>query len=451
MKVFMELSGKKVLVVGLGKTGEAVVRFLLGSDARVIGTDIKMSSEPGLLGAGIKNQIDRITMADYDPSCLEGVELVVPSPGVPPHDALLSEARRRGIKIISEIELAAHFIQKPLVAITGTNGKTTTTTLIGEMLRAGGKKVFVGGNIGLPLIEYVGGKQDEDYLVAEVSSFQLYWTERFRPDIAVLLNITPDHLDYHGTFADYQAAKFRIFANQTGHDLAVLNADEPWVSGLAPGLAARKVYFSSKGPLDSGISIRDEVLVYERQGLWEEYPRGLIKIPGIHNVENVMAAILVARECDCSPDSIRKTLAGFRGIPHRIEYAGEVRGVRFYDDSKGTNVGAVEKAILTFPQPVILLLGGRDKDSDFRGLIPLFKTRVKELILFGEAGGKIKAQLDGEVEAKQLPRLKDAIVEAYLAAGAGDVVLLSPGCASFDEFSDYKARGRFFKDVVKNL
>ncbi len=446
----MDLLGKNVLVIGLGKTGEAAVRFLLDRGAQVTATDIKMPQaiEPGKGGINLTG----LKTVGYDPSALEKIDLVVPSPGVPPGDPILREAEARRIKIISEIELAFRFATKPLIAITGTNGKTTTTTLVGELLKKGGMKVFVGGNIGAPLIGYVGGSQDDDYLVVEVSSFQLSRIETFHPRIAVLLNITEDHLDYHGTFAAYQRAKEMIFVNQMPEDLAILNADEPWAPGLALRLASRQMCFSSQNPMEKGIFLRDDVLIRkDGEGGEEEYPLDMIRLPGLHNVENVMAAILVARECHVAPGDIIHAIRAFGGIPHRIEYAGEISGVKFYDDSKGTNVGAVDRALKTFTRPVILLMGGRDKEGDFSGLVPQIKSRVKTLVIFGEAKEKIRGQLGGLVPTMIVERLGEAVVAAYRMAEPDDVVLLSPGCASFDEFSDYKARGRFFKDVVKNI
>ncbi len=448
----MELAGKNVLIIGLGKTGMATARFLAGRNAGIIVTDEKprQALEGSLRElAGLRTDVE---FRGYDTDCLSRIDLVVPSPGVPPFNAVLAEAVKRKIPIASEMELAFRFLTIPLIAITGTNGKTTTTTLVGDILRGCGKKVFVGGNIGDPLIGYVGGTQADDFAVVEVSSFQLQWIKRFHPIVAVLLNTTPDHVDYHGSFEVYRRTKERIFANQTERDLAVFNADEPASQALAKSLAARVRYFSSSREVDTGMFLDRGMLVTAgSSGTREAYPVSGITIPGKHNLENVMAAVLVARECGCDPAGIRETIARFRGLPHRIEFAGEKNGVAFYDDSKGTNVDAVIRALETFSTPIILLLGGRDKDGDFQALSPHLGQKVKELVLFGEAREKISRALGEIVKTTLSATLGDAVRIAWEKASPGDVVLLSPGCASFDEFTDYKARGRFFKDMVGNL
>lgn len=446
----MDLAGKRILVIGLGKTGIATARFLAGQGARVIVTDEKPLSEweGTLRERGMPAEPE---IGSYSPDALFGTDMVIPSPGVPPFNPILSEAVRRKIPIFSEIELAYRFLKRPMIAITGTNGKTTAATLMGEILRKSGKKVFVGGNIGEPLIGYVGERQDDDYVVVEVSSFQLQWIEYFCPFISILLNITRDHVNYHGTFAAYCQAKERIFENQTIHDLAVLNADENRFQPLSKRIAARVRYFSSSSTLQDGMFLHGNSLIYCGDGKREEYPLGMVKIPGRHNIENVMAAVIAARECGCLPDDIIKTVEAFGGVPHRIEFVREKNGVAFYDDSKGTNVGAVMRALETFSRPVILLMGGRDKGGDFQGLTSLVKERVRELLLFGEAGEKINTQIGGIVRTVQIATLREAIEMAWRHSSGGDIVLLSPGCASFDEFSDYRARGMFFKEVVRNL
>jgi UDP-N-acetylmuramoylalanine--D-glutamate ligase len=365
---------------------------------------------------------------------------------------MLAEALKRKMPILSELELAYRFLKPPLIAITGTNGKTTTTTLIGHILAREGKRVFVGGNIGNPLIGYLEGKQDDDYAVVEVSSFQLQWIQSFHPFVSVLLNTTCDHVDYHGSFEAYSATKERIFENQKDSDLAILNADEPRSFLLAKNMTAKVQFFSTKMEVKKGIFLKDRTLVhYTAEGSREEYPLDMIKIPGLHNVENVMAAMMAARYCGCAHAGIISAVADFKGIPHRIEFTEEKNGVAFYDDSKGTNVGAVARALETFSRPIILLMGGRDKEGDFGTLSPLLKSKVKELVLFGEARNKIYALIGNAVKTSKTTTLKEATELAHRHARAGDVVLLSPGCASFDEFSNYKERGRFFKDVVKGF
>lgn len=448
----MEVAGRKVLIIGLGKTGLATVRFLAGRGAFCFVTDEKSAGEVDRQLDGQEGLRAKTTIVAYDASCLAKVDLVVPSPGVPPSNPLLQEALRRQLPIISEIELAYRFLSCPVIAITGTNGKTTTTTLTGNILKRAGKKVFVGGNIGDPLIGFAAGAQDADYAVVEVSSFQLQWSEYFCPNVAMLLNTTCDHVNYHGSFDAYRHVKERIFANQTREQRAIINADEPSSRLLAPQLAARVAYFSSTASVTKGMYLAAEGLIHiPDTGDREIYPLDMVRIPGRHNLENVMAAILAARDCGVSRDDIISAIADFKGLPHRIEFAGKKRGVAFYDDSKGTNVDAVVRALESFSEPVFLLMGGRDKDGDFETLAPLIKGKVRELILFGEARERIGQALGGIVPTSAVNTLREAIMAAYGQAGAGDIVLLSPGCASFDEFSDYKARGLFFQKVAGGL
>ena len=448
----MDLSGKRILVIGLGKTGVASARFLAGRGANVAVTDEKPLTE---LKGAVRDLGDiaaNLEFLRYEASSLSHLDLIIPSPGVPPSNILLTEALNKRIPVLSEIEVAYRFLKIPVIAITGTNGKTTTTTLTGNILKKAGKRVFVGGNIGNPLIGYVEGRQDDDYAVVELSSFQLQWVQFFHPYVAVLLNTTRDHVDYHGSFDAYRKAKERVFENQTESDIAILNADEPRSSVLAKAMASKVQFFSSTTKVQKGMFIDGNALVHNPlRGEREEYPLDMIKIPGLHNIENVMAAIMAARYCGCPPASIISAVTDFNGIPHRIEFTAEKNGVAFYDDSKGTNVGAVVRALETFTRPIILLLGGRDKEGDFETLKPFVRAKVKELVLFGEARNRINDLIGGVVKTSKAATLKEAIEIAYRRSLPGDVVLLSPGCASFDEFSDYKERGRFFKDAVKNL
>lgn len=446
----MELTGKRVLVIGLGKTGLATVKFLRERGAKPVVTDEKPPRELAAALAAISGVGD-VEIKEYNPASLARIDLVVPSPGVPPSSPLLKEALRRGIPVLSEIEVAFRFLKRPVIAITGTNGKTTTTTLVGELLRGCGKSVFVGGNIGNPLIETVNGPQQYDYAVLEISSFQLQWVDYFRPAVSVLLNTTVDHLDYHGTFEEYRAAKERIFENQQSGDLAVLNADDPFSLPLLGSLEADIQCFSSSARLRSGIFLEDGTIRLATDNYDEEYPLGMIRIPGIHNIENVMAAVLMARACGCSREKIIAVTENFRGVSHRIEFAADKGGVLFYDDSKGTNVGAVIRALESFPGRVILMLGGRDKGGDFENLIDLIRKKVKGIVLFGEARQKINSILGGIVETSLSPTLREAVSVAYSQASPGDVVLLSPGCTSFDEFTSYAERGRLFQEWVKAL
>jgi UDP-N-acetylmuramoylalanine--D-glutamate ligase len=288
--------------------------------------------------------------------------------------------------------------------------------------------------------------------VAEISSFQLQWVEEFHPFVAVLLNVTADHINYHGSFDMYMKVKSRIFARQSKDEFAILNADDPALQGLIPDIRARLALFSSVRELPEGMFLRNNEMIFQLRGFAREtYPLSIIKLPGLHNVENVMAAIMVARFCGVEQESIKSCVAAFRGLPHRLEFAGEKNAVKFYDDSKGTNVGSVIRALETFPAAVILLLGGRDKDGDFDALKTILPRKAKKVILFGEARERIDSLIGNSVEKIKKPNLGDAIREAYKSAAPGDIVLLSPGCASFDEFRDYKERGEFFKQAVRNL
>ena len=448
----MELAGKRVLVIGLGKTGRSTVRFLAGRGASVVATDDKSLTEMRDAASALSGLDARLAFGPQGTAILSGVDLIIPSPGVPPSNPLLAEGVKRGVPILAEIEVAFRFLKRPVIAITGTNGKTTATTLIGEILRASGRKAYVGGNIGDPLIGYVDSLQEEDFAVVELSSFQLEWIERFRPMVALLLNVTCDHIDYHGTFEAYRRAKERIFENQGPGDLAILNADEPWASPLARRLRSKVSLFSSKAQIPNGMFLQgDELILRENGENRETYPVGMIRIPGTHNVENVMASILACRACGCPREGVIEAVSAFRGIAHRIEFAGEKNGVVFYDDSKGTNVGAVARALETFSRPVILLLGGRDKGGDFDSLAVFIRKGVKGVILFGEAREALRRIIGGIAKTSLAPTLGKAVEKAYADAAPGDVVLLSPGCASFDEFKDYKERGYFFKDMVRKI
>ena len=447
----MELKGKKIVVIGMGKTGIATASFLGARGAVVVAVDEKPL---GQWGEGFEPLAGQpwLKTGNYDATVLDGVDLVVPSPGIPPGNDILSAAQKKGILIIGELELACRFIRVPIIAVTGTNGKTTATTLLGRILAYSGKKIFIGGNIGNPLIEYAGFPQNDDFIVAEISSFQLQWTSTFRPHAAVLLNITCDHVNYHGSFEAYRQVKAGIFKNQQETDLAILNAEDDAQKGLAESIRSQVVLFSSKRSLTPGIFLGEETIVFSRpDGTEEHYPLSMISLPGLHNVENVMAVVAAARFCGCSPENIIKAVSGFRGLPHRIEFAGEKNEVKFYDDSKGTNVDAVARALQTFSSPVILLLGGRDKDGNFEVLKPLLGEKTKQVILFGEARERIEPQISPGTPISKEVTLKAAIQSAYRIAQPGDIVLLSPGCASFDEFANYKERGNFFKEEVKNL
>lgn len=447
-----EVWGKKVLVVGLAKTGISTAKFLDEQGAIVTATDVSPASQIKGIDELKKIGIE-VETSGHSLKHFLNADLIVLSPGVSPGIEPLQEARKKGIEIISEIELAYNFIKEPIVAIAGTNGKTTTTTLIGKILEAGSKKVFVGGNIGLPLIEYAAAGETADYLVVEVSSFQLEGIRKFRPHIAVLLNITEDHLDRYASFDEYAAAKFRLFENMKQGDVAVVNNDDAVInSKLKTQKSKFKVIpFSSSVRLKQGIYYSNGNIVYSFEGAEESYPTANFKLKGIHNIENIMASIAAAKACGIPRDLILKTIEGFKGLPHRMELVRERSGVAYYNDSKGTNIGALQKSLEGFNSPVILIAGGKDKGGDYRVLNDLIKKKVKSLILLGEAKNKIKNAFNGLTEIVMVDSLQDAVGKASAKAVKGDVVLLSPACSSFDMFKDYKERGELFRRLVEAL
>jgi UDP-N-acetylmuramoylalanine--D-glutamate ligase len=444
----MELKGKKVMVLGLARTGSAAARFLVRQGADVLVSDCRKESELQRETAALAGLQVRYFLGGEDPAWLEGVDLVIPSPGVPQENPLLREASRRGVEILSEIELAARFHRAPLIAITGTNGKSTTTALAGEMLKAGGFNIFVGGNIGAPLIGFAGG--DWDWGVVEVSSFQLEWVEKFRPRIAALLNLTEDHLDRYPDFQAYCAAKERIFAVQDGNDLAVLNRDDPLVWKIRERIRSRVVSFGWT-PVDEGVCATKNEIVWRSAGKEERFALARAKILGVHNVENLMAAIAAAKAAGVTAAAIQKVIDGFAGLEHRLEFVREKDGVRYFNDSKGTNVGAVVKSLSGFSAPVVLLAGGVDKGGDYAPLEDEIKRTVKKLILFGAAKEKIRASLGHLTDTVVVEHLEAAVRDAYQSSRPGDVVLLSPACSSFDMFRDYTERGKRFKALVQEL
>jgi UDP-N-acetylmuramoylalanine--D-glutamate ligase len=444
----MELRDKQVLVVGLARTGIECARFLVNQGAKVSVSDLRSERD-------LEQEIDALKglpvdylLAGEEQRWLEGMDLVVPSPGVPPANPLLQEANRRGTEILSEIELAYRFCRFPIVAITGTNGKSTTTTLIGGMLKANGTKVFIGGNIGAPVIGFAGG--DWEWGVVEISSFQLEWIKEFRPRVAVLLNLSEDHLDRYPDFAAYCRAKERIFENQTAKDVAVLNRDDSLVWALRQGRPARIVSFGFS-EIDEGVFAQPEEIVWRDASREERFPLGHVKIQGVHNVENMMAAIAVAKAIGMQAQIIQQTLEEFPGLEHRLEFVREKNGVRYYNDSKGTNVGAVVKSLASFSAPVILLAGGVDKGGDYGVLRDGVGKRVKRLVLFGAAKEIIGKALGALTETVFVDDMEAAVRDAHQHAQPGDVVLLSPACSSFDMFRNYAERGRFFKNLVEAL
>jgi len=448
----MVLKDKRVLVVGLARTGVSVAKFLRCKGAHVIITDLKPSNELTSFMDELRGLDIEFQLGGHEIDTFKRVDSIVVSPGVPLDIMPIKEAQKNSIEIMGEVELAYRFINTPIIAVTGTNGKTTTTAIISEMLKASGYKVYVGGNIGSPLIDYASSSQDKDYVVAEISSFQLDGIRTFRPKIGLLLNITEDHLDRYPGLLDYAQSKSRIFMNQTPEDVAILNKDDPLVMEIGKAVPGKRIYFSTRQELQEGTYIRGKYIVFKNgQGGEELFDITKLKIIGTHNHENVMSAILTTKLCKCAHESIVRTLEAFQGLEHRLEFVRTLNGVTFYNDSKGTNVGSVIKSLGSFTHPIILIAGGKDKGGDFSLLRELVKEKVKLLILLGEAKEKISRSLRDLVPDIMVHSLEEAVKVAYNLAKSGDIVLFSPACSSFDMFQDYKERGDVFKKAVRDL
>jgi len=450
----MEVKGKKVLIMGAARSGIAASKFLHAHGAHVVLTDIKSGEtlrdvDKEVKGLGIE------TLWGEQPDVKKmAPDFIIVSPGIPLNIPPLIEAVKLGIPVLSELELAYRFTKAPFIAVTGTNGKTTTTALVGRLFLDKGKNVVVGGNIGLPLITHVENLTKDDLIVAEVSSFQLESIIDFKPRVAIILNITPDHLDRHGTMEAYRAIKARIFKNQQEEDILILNFDDPLVKELAIGAKSHVIFFSRKNKLEEGVYLENSRLVINiGEGPVPICEPGEINIKGSHNLENAMAAVAAGYMLGLEPEDLKKTLMSFPGVPHRLEVVAEIRGVKFINDSKGTNSDASIKALEAFQEPLILIAGGRNKGSDFRDFAAKIKEKVSKLILVGEAAGEIKKAVT-EVgfhnfyEAADYP---EAVAKAFALAKEGDVVLLSPACASFDMFNNFEERGNVFKELVLQL
>ena len=448
----MELKDKRVLVVGLGKSGVASALFLKDRGARVTVSDTKSPDQlrdeiPVLLDHGIT-----VETGGHGERTFRGQDLIVVSPGVPVDAKPLVQARALGEPVIGEIELAAQHLQGPIVAITGSNGKTTTTTLTGEILTTGGLPTLVGGNIGTPAISLVAKAKPETVVVLEVSSFQLETIQTFRPKIAVVLNVTPDHLDRHRTFEAYVDAKARIFENQQASDFAVLNEDDETCRTMGERTRAQVFWFSRKKEVKQGAWVRDgQIMFRDGRGQFEVMLVSEIPLKGAHNVENVLAGVCGGMLMGCKAELTRKAVREFKAVEHRLEYVATVKGVEYYDDSKATNVDATIKALESFPANIHLILGGKDKGSDYTVLNDLLRHRVKRVYTIGAAAEKIESHIKGAAEIVHAETLDNAVRRAAATAKAGDIVLLAPACASFDQFQSYNHRGRVFKEVVHSL
>ncbi len=450
----MELKNKRVLVVGLGKSGKSAALFLHERGAKVTVSDSRSAEAlageiPALLDAGIM-----VETGGHGLLTFRRQDLIVVSPGVPYDTPELKQVRAFGLPIIGELELASRFLQGQVVAITGSNGKTTTTSLLGKIFADAGGPTLVGGNIGTPVIDLIAQSTPLTTSVIEVSSFQLETVVEFRPHIAVVLNITPDHLDRHRTFENYAAMKARITAQQTPEDFFVLNAEGKPTQMLAAHTKAQVFWFSGRRQIKQGAFVHGESIVFlPREGAKPEPVMPLADIPlkGAHNVENVLAAVCAAKLGGVSAESIRSSVAKFKAVEHRLEFVAKIRDILFFNDSKATNVDATKKALEAFPGGVHLILGGKDKNSDYTELADLIRARVKVVYTIGSAAEKIERHLAGVVKIVSAGMLDVAVRQATQLAVAGDVVLLAPACASFDQFTSYEHRGRVFKGLVKGL
>jgi UDP-N-acetylmuramoylalanine--D-glutamate ligase len=450
----MELKNKRVLVVGLGRSGLSSALFLRAQGAQVTVSDTRSAEAlakeiPALLEAGIM-----VESGGHGLLTFRRQDLIVVSPGIPMDIPEVKQARAFGLTVIGALELGCRFLKGQIVAITGSNGKTTTTMLLGKIFADAGGPTLVGGNIGLPVIDLVEKSTAETVSVLEVSSFQLETIEEFHPWIAVVLNITPDHLDRHGSFENYAAAKARITERQEDEDFLVLNAEDKPTQMIAAKTRAQIYWFSTRRPVKQGAFAHGESIFFlPREGAKAEpvMPVAEIGLKGAHNVENVLAAICAARLAGIAAETIRASVAGFKGVEHRLEFVRNLRGVEFYNDSKATNVDAAMKSVASFAGGVHLILGGKDKGSPYDVLAPLLCERVKVVYTIGSAAEKIERELRGVVKIVSAETMQTAVAEASKAAAAGEVVLLAPACSSFDQFENYEQRGQVFRKLVNDL
>ncbi|MEJ7847511.1 MAG: UDP-N-acetylmuramoyl-L-alanine--D-glutamate ligase [Pyrinomonadaceae bacterium] len=452
----MKIAGRKTLVLGAGKSGVASAKFLAERGA-IVALHDKNEVKNWPEAARSLKETDNVGLIDGQiPSwLLDQIDLVVISPGVPSNTIPARYVDRKDGEVIGEVELAYRFMKGRIVGITGSNGKTTTTSLIGEILKNAGIKTQVGGNIGTPLLSLAESSTDETWTVVELSSFQLETIKEFRPNVAICLNVTPNHLDRYESFLDYALAKHRIFMNQTPDDVAILNAEDEITNSWAAGLKANVSHFSVKRELDEGLFLRGTELVCRANGKEKILTtRAGIFLRGLHNVENVLAALAAGLACEASPDSMRETIANFKGVEHRIEFVEETDGVRFFNDSKATSVDATIKALEALSESdgkTVLILGGRGKNASYAPLVDLIEKSVRALVVIGEDGDNIESQLKDHAEIIRADSMKEAVVESFESAESGDSVLLAPACASFDMFKSYEERGKEFKLEVGRL
>ncbi len=434
---------KKIVIIGAGSTGCSLTQFFCAQGAQVTLSDNRSADLLGHLD-GLTQIGVTLDLGGHTHTLFMDADLIVVSPGVPLDIPVLNACRDQGVPVMGEIEIAWRELVGTVIAITGTNGKSTVTTLIGEMIKAWGQKVFVGGNLGTPLVDAVGHDYDYNWYVVELSSFQLETIKAFRPRYAMLLNITEDHLDRYSDMADYQAAKARIVENLQEDDVAILNADDPLVMQAAAETRANRVYFSSQSTLDSGMSLVDNKIIWRWQDSELLFPVDELKLRGQHNHENVMAAMIPLLLEGCPAEVAWSAAKKFTGLPHRMEFLGERNGACWYNDSKGTNIGSVVKSLAGMVTPVVLLAGGKDKQGDLSALVEPIKAKVSHLILIGAAAGRMAEAFSGLTEIHRAGNMREAVELADRLSCAGATVMLSPGCSSFDMYKSFEERGQIF-------
>ncbi len=460
MHSLSELKGKKILIVGLAKTGVSLARFLVKHEAVVTISDHKSKAELANHLEEIESLEINFDLGNHSPKVFLQQDLIILSPGISPQLKIFDYAKSNGVQVTGEFEFASRFVQEPIIAVTGTNGKTTTVSLIHEMLQKSGKKVWVGGNYGKPMVTYFNEDQKADVLIVEASSFMLEHVVEFAPKNIVFMNLAENHLDRHKTMEDYINAKRKIFLNTSSETSSILNADDNAVVELARDPAVQRgviYYFSRKSSLEpqimnigGAVQINDEIKVRTGPDI-EVFSIKNIKLRGFHAIENMMAAILAVREHNATHEAIQEVIDTFTGIEHRLEYVRKVGGVEFYNDSKATNVHAVLRALKAFDENIILVMGGKDTSLNYAPLKDEIKRKVKTLILYGEVKEKINRDIGDYSETFLIGTFDEAVHMAYSKSRINDTVLLSPGASSFDLFDDYRERGNYFKEIVRNL
>ena len=449
----MEFLKKKIMIVGLGKSGLSASRWLIREGADITIGDIRSEAEldEEFYKEALKLGV-RLETGEHKKETFVKSDMIVVSPGVPLDIGPLRAAKKRGIPIIGEMELASRFVGTPIVAVTGTNGKSTAVSLLESMIKDSGASLFVGGNIGAPLTDYVAGDRKADYVLVEVSSFQLDTMELFCPMISLILNISPDHLDRYSDYESYVQSKLKICQNQGPGNYAILNDDDSRLSCFRPGGKVSVLRYGMEKRENRNAFLDGKVIIAQLPGKQVHYfdIKGF-RLAGIHNLENLMGTILAGLTLDLEPDTIENSIRNFKSLPHRIELVGSVRGIDFYDDSKATNVDSAVRSVKSFEKPLILIAGGRHKGGDYMPLVKAAQGRVKKAIFLGEAKHLMARSFEGTIPFDLAESMEEAVAMAFSAAENNNVVLLAPACSSFDMFTDYAHRGRVFREKVKDL